>query len=88
MGGSNELRQNVLTGHWIAVAPNRGQRPYEGYSGNGNGGRSDPCPFCPGSESELASVLLELKADTAPGWRLRVVPNRYPAFTNDAARGE
>jgi UDPglucose--hexose-1-phosphate uridylyltransferase len=86
MGGSNELRQNVLTGHWIAVAPNRGHRPHA--DGNGNGAPPEDCPFCPGSESELASVLMELKGDTAPGWRLRVVPNRYPAFTNDAARGE
>ena len=86
MGGPNELRQNVLTGHWIAVAPNRGQRPHA--AANGNGAVPADCPFCPGQESELASVLLEIKGEAAPGWTLRVVPNRYPAFTNDAARGE
>jgi UDPglucose--hexose-1-phosphate uridylyltransferase len=87
MSGSNELRQNVLTGRWIAVAPNRGHRPLVGPAG-GNGVAAGVCPFCPGQERELASVLMEVKADGEPGWRVRVVPNRYPAFTNDAARGE
>jgi UDPglucose--hexose-1-phosphate uridylyltransferase len=88
MGGSNELRQNMLTGHWSAVAPNRGRRPLAGSRLAGDGAPPDDCPFCPGNEPELASVLLEVKGDAAPGWRIRVVPNRYPAFTNDAARGE
>lgn len=90
MNGPNELRQNVLTGRWIAVAPNRGERPvrWPGPYLEGPGVRAPACPFCPGHEEELASVLVEVKDERQPGWRLRVVPNRYPAFTNDAARGE
>lgn len=87
MSGPNELRQNVLTGHWIAVAPNRGKRRVPGPHGNG-GNPQASCPFCPGQEDELESVLLEMPVEEAPGWRIRVVPNRYPAFTNDPARGE
>jgi len=83
MSGPNELRQNLLTGRWIAVAPNRGRRSPRGLDGHPR-----PCPFCPGHEDELASVLVEIRSDGAPLWSLRVVPNRYPAFTNDAARGE
>jgi UDPglucose--hexose-1-phosphate uridylyltransferase len=87
MSTSNELRQNVLTGHWIAVAPNRGDRPRFDAEG-GVSGQRDDCPFCPGNEAELPSVLAEVGQEGPTSWRIRVVPNRYPAFTNDAGRGE
>jgi len=83
MSGPNELRQNLLTGHWIAVAPNRGRRPPPGSAIH-----PPSCPFCPGHEDELASVLVEVPSEGSTPWSLRVVPNRYPAFTNDAGRGE
>ena len=93
MSAFNELRQNVLTGHWIAVAPNRGRRPVmtgpRSVSQPSLAGGGEPdCPFCPGNEGELSSVLAEVRCEGDPGWRIRVVPNRYPAFTNDAGRGE
>jgi UDPglucose--hexose-1-phosphate uridylyltransferase len=87
MSGPNELRQNVLTGRWTAVAPTRGERPHQQAAPGGTRSQNGTCPFCPGSEHELAAVLLEVGSNGA-GWRIRVVPNRYPAFTNDAARGE
>jgi UDPglucose--hexose-1-phosphate uridylyltransferase len=43
---------------------------------------SRPCPFCPGNE-ENATPTLETLADDGT-WRVRVVPNRYPAFEGDA----
>ena len=87
MSAWNQLRQNVLTGHWIAVAPNRGHRAVqEARSGSWTRGSPDGCPFCPGNERELPSVLVEVEGEG--GWKIRVVPNRYPAFTNDAGRGE
>jgi UDPglucose--hexose-1-phosphate uridylyltransferase len=86
MSGSAELRQNVLTGRWIAVAPNRGDWQRARYEHTEPFANS--CPFCPGHEEELAPLLVEVKAGGDPGWRIRVVPNRYPAFTNDPFRGE
>jgi len=89
MSVPNELRQNVLTGHWIAVSPNRGRRPLQWAHSPARGeDQDDGCPFCPGNERELPSVLMEVGGGSEPGWRIRVVPNRYPAFTNDAGRGE
>ena len=88
MSTSNELRQNVLTGHWIAVAPNRGDRPRLDDEGGVSASQQDDCPFCPGNETELPSLLAEVGQEGPAGWRIRVVPNRYPAFTNDAGRGE
>lgn len=43
-----------------------------------------PCPFCPGREVETPPETLALagpgREPDGPGWRLRVVPNRFPAF--------
>lgn len=52
--------------------------------------RSESCPFCPGNEEELPAVLWEVSSPDEPGWRIRAVPNRYPAFATPApeARAE
>lgn len=51
--------------------------------------RFDPqCPFCPGSEALLPGVIDEVVVEGAPGWRVRVVPNKFPAVdAPGAARG-
>lgn len=91
MKSSGELRQNVLTGHWIAVAPERGDRPVETSAAapreRETQEHSPDCPFCPGNESELPGILFE-SGDGKGSWYTRAVPNRYPAFTNDPSRGE
>lgn len=80
-----ELRQNVLTGRWVAVAPDRGHRPVEG-EGARRGARelsdAGACPFCPGNESALPSIITETPSANGSAWSVRVVPNRYPAFTD------
>ena len=88
MDSSGELRQNILTGSWVAVAPLRGQRPKEPRrSRSEDDGSGADCPFCPGNEDRLAGVVAETPGSDGR-WATRVVPNRYPAFTNDPARGE
>lgn len=46
-----------------------------------------PCPFCEGNEGETpAEVWAERRAGSAadgPGWRVRVVPNKFPALRAD-----
>jgi UDPglucose--hexose-1-phosphate uridylyltransferase len=43
-----------------------------------------PCPFCAGNETETPIEILAYRdADTrpnGPGWRVRVVPNKFPAL--------
>lgn len=42
----------------------------------------DPCcPFCPGNEQLLPAILAETPMQGTPGWRTRVVPNKYPALS-------
>ena len=44
----------------------------------------DSCPFCEGREERTPPEVLALPADgrepNTPGWAVRVVPNKYPAF--------
>lgn len=77
-----QLRQNPLTGRWVAVAPGRADRPLMG-SGRQREPRppySPDCPFCPGNEIELPHILVERPNPNGTGWAIRVVTNRYPAF--------
>jgi len=79
----NQLRLDPLSGRWVTVATDRGQRqalfvPRQPTLDTLEG---IPCPFCPGNEG---SILPALEAyGTSGGWLVRVVPNRYPAFEGD-----
>lgn len=42
---------------------------------------SRPCPFCPGHEESTLPALETL--DDGGHWRMRVIPNLYPAFEGD-----
>jgi UDPglucose--hexose-1-phosphate uridylyltransferase len=69
-----DLRRDALTGRWVAIAPARTARP-------GAAKRVDEgaCPFCAGHEDETPPETLRL-GDGPTGWRVRVVPNLYPAL--------
>lgn len=90
---SGELRQNILTGDWVTIAPSRGARPVDAGAPSRTEDspeipRHDPdCPFCPGNEDDLPAIIQETEGDDG-SWATRVVPNKFPAFTNDPARGE
>lgn len=81
-----EFRRDPVTGRWVVIAPERSRRPM-GLEGaeprhRANGERK-PCPFCPGQEHETPNEVLALRTPgtppDGPGWRLRVVPNKFPA---------
>src|SRR5207249_5907849 len=53
------------------------------------------CPFCPGNEETTPPEVLAFRpggtAPNAPGWTLRVVPNKFPALQIEGSlqrRGE
>jgi UDPglucose--hexose-1-phosphate uridylyltransferase len=84
-----EIRIDPLTGQRTIVASDRAGRP---------GGGLDAAvarrqyeaedPFAEGNEAqtppELYAVRAEGSAPDTPGWRVRVIPNRYPALTPDS----
>ncbi len=76
----SQLRLNPLTGRWITIAVERAARPGDLLQRRlPVEAQSDrPCPFCPGNE-EATPPALESYGPSG-GWRVRVVPNLYPAF--------
>lgn len=77
-----ELRKDPIVGRWVIIAPDRAKRPIQ---------TRDPvlatgglCPFCEGNEVNTPIEILAYRdRNTRPnekGWRVRVVPNRFPAL--------
>ena len=81
MTPGGELRRNPANGKLAIVAPSRATRPADAA---GRGDASPPCPFCAGHEGLTPPEVDALRpAGGAPdglGWRIRVVPNKYPAL--------
>jgi len=76
-----EYRQDPLTGRTVIIAEERAARPHQfditdkPFQG--------VCPFCEGNESltpdETAAFRCVDSLPNSSGWRVRVVPNKYPA---------
>lgn len=77
----SQLRLNPLTGRWVTISSTRADRPSTFVSRQlpveAEPGR--PCPFCPGNEEATPPSLEEYSTDRS--WVVRVVPNKYPAFS-------
>jgi UDPglucose--hexose-1-phosphate uridylyltransferase len=76
-----ELRKDSITGRSVIISTERAKRPQP---------LNDrlsldivSCPFCPGNENQTPPEVLayrEPKTEAnAPGWKVRVVSNKYPA---------
>ena len=78
---SDRLRRDPVTGKLAVIAPERRRRPG---AATAPPSREHACPFCPGNEGLTPPEVDALRAPgtrpDAPGWRVRVVPNKYPAF--------
>jgi UDPglucose--hexose-1-phosphate uridylyltransferase len=79
-----ELRKDPITGRWVIISTDRAKRPTdfirESVEIKGNGF----CPFCYGNESKTPPEILAYGRDGSgrdtPGWKVRVVPNKFPAL--------
>ncbi len=78
----SELRCNPITGHWVIMAESRGERPQE-VAIQQSVDEHFECPFCEGREERTPGETLARRPPDSkpdgPGWRVRVVPNLYPA---------
>ncbi len=78
-----ELRREPVSGRWIIIATERAARPTD-YKINHQVIKSSFCPFCEGNEDKTPPETLAYRdngseANTG-GWRVRVVPNKFPAL--------
>lgn len=74
-----KLRQNVVTGEWVVISPERSKRP-EDYVTAASPKRGIPadCPFC--MENDIAYKFRIKEAETD---NVYVIPNKYPAYVKE-----
>lgn len=92
----SKLRLNRATKEWIIVATERAKRPHEFHVQKQKKEKLpafDPtCPFCPGNEKKTPLEVFALRdpktEPNGPGWRIRVVTNKYPALNPEGKRTE
>jgi UDPglucose--hexose-1-phosphate uridylyltransferase len=77
-----DLRKDPIVGRWVIVAKSRAKRPHDFISQPTlHAGRF--CPFCEGNEDKTPGEVLAYRnngAANGKGWRVRVVPNKFPAL--------
>ncbi len=81
-----ELRREPVTGRWVVIATERAKRPESFAQERRKPSKSRAnCPFCYGNEAMTPPEVLAFRPEGAEpnssGWRVRVVPNKFPAFT-------
>jgi UDPglucose--hexose-1-phosphate uridylyltransferase len=82
----SELRKDYVSGRWVIIASDRSKRP-DDFRPTSPPKRKEPppfCPFCQGQESKTPPEIFAVRdrgtAPDTPGWRVRVVPNKFPAL--------
>ncbi len=77
-----ELRKDLVTEGWVIIAPERAKRPQD-FIQPPSEPESGVCPFCPGKEGLTPPEVWaarESGGPNQPGWKVRVIPNRFPAL--------
>ena len=78
-----ELRKDPVVGRWVIISTERSRRPTN-FAPATRRTTDGFCPFCPGNEDKTPPAVYTVKPPTAvagaPGWRVRVVPNKFPAL--------
>lgn len=82
-----ELRQNLLTREWVIIATERAKRPEEFKTKKAKievPEYKENCPFCPGNEKMAPQEIFSIKGKK--GWKVRVIPNKFPALSSEGTR--
>ncbi|MGQ9592367.1 MAG: galactose-1-phosphate uridylyltransferase [Planctomycetota bacterium] len=79
----SQYRYDVLQRRWVIIASERGLRPQD-FAIPKDTVEASFCPFCPGHEDktphEIAAIRDPWSRPNGPGWKVRVVPNKFPAL--------
>jgi UDPglucose--hexose-1-phosphate uridylyltransferase len=84
----SQLRKDLISGRWVIIASERGKRPDDFRPSQAASEKKEGsqvfCPFCEGNESKTPPEVFSLRkfktSPDEPGWRVRVVPNKFPAL--------
>jgi UDPglucose--hexose-1-phosphate uridylyltransferase len=78
-----ELRKDPITGRWVIIATGRAKRPSDFIRQPVLFSKPGACPFDYGNESKTPPEVLAYRNSGGrdePGWRVRVIPNKFPAL--------
>jgi len=81
-----ELRKDPVLNRWVIISTERGKRPLEPGKDYDHFSGFDPArdPFKEGNEhltpAEIYAVRPKGSQPNGPGWKVRVIPNKYPAL--------
>jgi len=83
-----ELRKDPVVDRWVIISEERAARPMSKWVKARNAAEEEAfCPFCEGNEESTPPEVLSFRDDGSqadkPGWRLRAVPNKFPALRWD-----
>lgn len=74
-----QLRQNIITGEWVVMAPERAKRPNDYITADTVKYQSKTeCNFCVEKNQVYAESIKKYETD-----RIYVVPNKFPAFVEN-----
>ncbi len=80
-----ELRRDPVVGRWVIVETEHPDRPENLTQEPHVFKQEGTCQFCYGREAqtppEIEASRLQGTGANAPGWKVRVIPNKFPALT-------
>ena len=85
---NSQYRYDVLQKRWVIIASERGRRPQDFGMPKES---SEPafCPLCAGHEDKTPPEILAIRdhggRQNGPSWKVRVVPNKFPALRIEGA---
>jgi UDPglucose--hexose-1-phosphate uridylyltransferase len=86
-----ELRKDPVVGRWVIMATERAKRPSD-FAKEREPHKGGPCVFCAGHEADTPPEVLAYRQHGSlpnqPGWRVRAVPNKFPALRIEGQLGK
>jgi UDPglucose--hexose-1-phosphate uridylyltransferase len=85
-----ELRKDPVVGRWVIMSTERGKRPSD-FPRAPQERKNAACAFCYGMEAQTPPEVLSYRESgtlpNQPGWRVRAVPNKFPALRIEGGAG-
>lgn len=80
----SELRHDPIQNRWVIIATERAFRPSDFEAPATSRREVSFCPFCEGHEDRTPPEILAYREPgsepNGPGWKVRVIPNKFPAL--------
>jgi UDPglucose--hexose-1-phosphate uridylyltransferase len=80
----SELRRDPINGRWVIISSERAKRPFAFTKTIQKEEKETSCPLCPGNEDKTPPEITAIREPGSqkdqPGWKIRVVPNKFPAL--------